>query len=156
MEVESENFGQALKSILEEVVRDIQAIDFTYLMDEFFATLQEEHKYYFDYFVSPRGQAWAPLSQVTIDAKGHDTILRETNALFLSMTTETGDSIRDIGGGVGDLLVYGVFGTSVEYAHYHMTGTSRMPARPFAGIPAILVDEIALDVADLIVSNLKR
>lgn len=71
---------------------------------------------------------WAPLKEETIRAKvnrGEDPrILRATEALMHSLTQR---------GAAGQKLIITptemVFGTTVPYAKFHQTGTSRMPQR---------------------------
>lgn len=72
-------------------------------------------------------------------ATGHktdDRLLVATGALRASLAAQTSDSewftspteMR--------------FGTTVPYAHFHETGTSRMPARPMVGMPPAIAREI--------------
>jgi phage gpG-like protein len=73
---------------------------------------------------------WEPLSPVTVARKGSSAILRETDALMDSLTSEgTEGAVREI---FGDELVFGTSLTSEEgfpYPAALQSGTSRMPAR---------------------------
>lgn len=67
---------------------------------------------------------WAPLAESTLAQKTGPSILDETGELRASLT-ERGDphQIFDVGD------EYLLFGTDLDYAGYHQTGTSRMPRR---------------------------
>jgi phage gpG-like protein len=70
------------------------------------------------------GYGWAPLAASTVERKGSATILRESDDLFNSLTQRGAKgSHQEI---FGSELV---FGTEIEYATFHRTGTSRMPQR---------------------------
>jgi phage gpG-like protein len=75
-----------------------------------------------------QGQAesggWAPLAESTLRYKTGPSILDETGELRASLT-ERGDPHQIFD--VGDEFL--LFGTDVEYAGYHQTGTTRMPRR---------------------------
>lgn len=73
---------------------------------------------------------WAPLAESTIAAKGHDRILRDTDALFEALTGDSGDSVVVTDADGVD------FGATLDYAGLHQTGTTRMPRRR----PAQLAD----------------
>lgn len=72
------------------------------------------------------GEAWAALSEDTIERKGSDRILVMTGRL------------KEALGNPGNVHISATSATlnaqGVPYAHFHVTGTSRMPARPFLGI----------------------
>jgi phage gpG-like protein len=77
-------------------------------------------------------EPWPPLAASTIARKRGPGILRETDRMYRSVTSHTGDTVYE----------YSArnvrFGTNVEYAPYHMTGTRRIPARPFiAMVPEV-------------------
>lgn len=73
---------------------------------------------------------WEPLSPATVARKGSSTILRETDALMESLTTEGAEgAVREI---FGDELIFGTSLTSEDgfaYPAALQSGTSRMPAR---------------------------
>lgn len=71
----------------------------------------------------PDGNGWAPLAASTLRQKRGGGILKEFGALSASiaMTGPSGNQVR-------------VASRGVRYGIYHMTGTSKMPARKFIGI----------------------
>lgn len=75
------------------------------------------------------GFGWAALAASTIARKlrlyGVKPILRATDALYKSLT------IKGAAGNISRVFpLKAEFGTSIFYAIFHQTGTSRMPARP--------------------------
>ncbi len=124
-------------------------------------TLQRElgflelvHNDYFYDAQDPGGNAWQPLAPSTIAAKGHDTILVDSGRLINSLTQQGPDAIRRVEGGRGNYEL--VFGTSVEYAIFHDTGTARMPARPAVGWSDETLDEIEGHVADGAIEEMQK
>lgn len=128
-------------------------------MDELVPLIQECESKAFNEQREPGGMPWAPLAPATIARKGarsgiigqHSTILVDTGRLFESLTLALGtsDTIWTTG---DDFLV---FGTSVPYAIFHETGTSRMPARPHVGLNEETVDKIGDKVAEFVVDKLR-
>jgi phage gpG-like protein len=79
------------------------------------------------------GNAWAPRKQPT----GGWPILRKSGRMQ--------DKVRI------RPVAFGVFATvTTSYGPYHMTGTSRMPARPWLGVPNKSMPQIETAVADAI------
>jgi len=74
------------------------------------------------------GVHWA--APVEADRKSDPALLVATGALRASLTGEGS-------GETSELQMR--FGTDVPYAHFHQYGTSRMPARPFMGMPTNVV-----------------
>lgn len=75
----------------------------------------------------PSGLQWKDLKKSTVERRTRrgtwpGQILTETGTLRESMGVFIGPDYVEIG-------------TNVPYGKYHMTGTTRMPARPFLGIP---------------------
>lgn len=70
----------------------------------------------------PDGNRWAPLRASTLRYKRTGAILRETGALV--------GSVRVISVSSKSARI----GASKDYGKFHMTGTSKMVARPFIGI----------------------
>lgn len=139
-----------LRGVLEDVFDQIQIgfeqVDYTAPMVHGIVALQEQHEEMYASGQDSSGAAWAPLSPVTVRKKGHATILVDKNKLKASLVGPTGDSIRDVvsENGMGGLA----FGTSVEYAGFHVTGTRNMPARPPVGISEKTIDGVMNEVAD--------
>lgn len=75
------------------------------------------------------GTAWPALAQSTVERKAragqHPDILRRTDALYRSLTNPQDEHHFQF---VDNHTVD--FGSHLEYADLHNTGTSRMPARP--------------------------
>lgn len=137
---------------LEEVEQGIQRIregDFTPPFRKAMKDFEEYHDFYFEEEVAYTGVPWAELSPITIEAKGHDTILFDTGRLRDSLTKNTPDAIREIAGDVYSPSFS--FGTYVEYAAYHQAGTNNLPARPPVGITEQGLELLGEDVFDHIV-----
>ena len=118
-------------------------------MDE----LEKDHKRYFDKSESSAGNKWAKLAPATIARKGHDTILIDTGQLVRSLTQRGSNySIREFfRGAEGTGLL---FGTGVPYATFHMTGTSRMPARPEVGLTPDRIEDFETKLGDIVVEQI--
>lgn len=67
---------------------------------------------------------WAELKQSTIDAKGDESILFDSGSLMSSLS-EDGDE-KMTKWATDEFLL---FGSKLDYASYHQTGTSRMAQR---------------------------
>lgn len=102
--------------------------------------LQEMERGYFASSAGPSGEAWAPLSPVTIKKKGHGIILRDTYELEASLIGESGSSVRN----KTDKTLE--FGTSREWAWAHQNGSGKIPQREFLGIN----DDGMQDVLDVV------
>ncbi len=87
-------------------------------VSELFRKIEEEQ------FRSSGHGRWKPLSARTMARKKGPGILRESDALFESLTRPGGDYAEHIS------KTEGRFGTLVPYGIFHQLGTSRMPARP--------------------------
>lgn len=83
-----------------------------------------------DLFAEEGRGAWPPLSPATVAMKGHDTILRDSDALLRSLTVRGAEgNLFEVD---GDTLHIGTSLTSEDGAYYPgflKTGTRRMPAR---------------------------
>jgi len=110
--------------------------------------LEEMHRQYFVSATSPTGEAWSPLAESTVKAKGHAKILVDTQALFQSLTDGgAGDAIRETD---RDFLL---FGTRREWAWVHMHGIDKpgrpkLPARVHTGISEQGIDLVVDVMAD--------
>lgn len=109
--------------------------------------LEEIHYGYFINSVAPDGSGWATLDQSTIDRKGHDTILIDTERLANSLIGGGGDAIREIvdEGETKSLI----FGTAVPYSIYHNAETGR----EHVGINEDHLHGFALSVLDVAVDS---
>lgn len=108
--------------------------------------LEELHEGYFGSESDPLGAAWPELAPATIARKGHNRILYDTGRLAASLTSKSGDAIREI---ISEPAGQGLaFGTSVDYAPFHQFGTSRIPQRQHVGVNDRVIDIMAERVAD--------
>ena len=112
--------------------------DYTEALDEAITVLQDFERSMYLEQRGPNGQGWAPIAFSTANRKGHTSILVDTGRMFESLTTIDGtqDTIWQTG------KTWLRFGTSVPYAHWHQTGTRRMPARPHVGVDQTTADRV--------------
>lgn len=144
--------GEIFAGIFEEIEIQFQETDYTEPLTETLGLLEEQHQVMYESGQDSNGSAWAPLAPSTIAKKGHATILVDKNKQKAALVSETGDSIRDV---VSEGQVSGaVFGTDLEYTHFHVEGTSRMPARPPVGISEKTIDQVTNKVADHTVAGI--
>ena len=116
-----------------------------FLGNQVIPAMQQMESEYFESETDPNGTAWPELAQSTIDAKGHDTILVETNKLKSSLIGETGDSVKEVvqeGKNAG-----ATWGTSVEYARFHQAKDGRLPQRAMVGLSERNVDALTESTA---------
>lgn len=135
-----------LYSHIEQRIEEVLNADYEPVFRKVMNDFEEDHEFYFQNEVAFTGAPWAELSPVTIAAKGHDRILVDTGRLMASLTSDSPDAIREIVTGVHTPTMS--FGTSVEYAGYHQTGTEHMPARPVLGITDIGMERLTDDLLD--------
>lgn len=83
---------------------------------------------------SSLGDAWAPLADSTVAIKGDSRILVMTGTMRAALSNPENVHV------VGDEARLDA--RVVPYAHFHVTGTSRMPARPFLGISSTTQREL--------------
>ena len=86
--------------------------------------LREKIKAGFTYQSDPWGRKWKPLKPLTIRRKGHGTILIDTGALKRGIRARV----------EGERILIGIVGRAKKYGHFHLTGTRKMPARPWAPV----------------------
>jgi phage gpG-like protein len=141
-----------LGQVFDEIAIGYQEADYTAPLAHSLLTLQDQHQVMYDSGQDSNGSAWEPLAPSTVARKGHDTILVDTNRMKASLVSPTGDSIRDVVSENG--MAGAVFGTDVEYARFHVAGTSRMPARPPVGISEKTIDQVQNEVADHTVASM--
>jgi len=141
-----------LDDMFSAIDRDVQEIDWREFFLDQADRLEGDHKTYFDEARSPRGTPWAKLAASTIRRKGHDKILIDTGRLIKSLTQRGGDAIREpfVSGNMAGL----VFGTSVPYAHFHMSGTRYMPARPEVGVTEERLQKLQSQVGGAVVETI--
>jgi phage gpG-like protein len=122
-------------------------------LKETMTDLEADHKAFFDEAQDKHGSPWAPLAPYTIQRKGHDTILIETGALVKSLTQKGAMyAIREFFATGGEMGI--IFGTSRPHAVLHMTGTSRMPARPMVGLTEDRIDKFQQKIGDIVIDEL--
>lgn len=142
----------ALIDVVLQAADDAAKDTYTQALDDAIGLIQNwEREMYLGQF-GPDGTAWAPLSPVTIARKEHSAILVDTGRMFESLTTPNGtqDTIWITGPS------WLTFGTEVEYAHFHQTGTKRMPARPHVGLNEATVTQISQRLADAVASRINQ
>jgi phage gpG-like protein len=152
-------FGE-LDALFGHMANEVQDGSYESRMDELVPLIQACEQRSFLAEQTPGGEAWTPLAESTIAHKGkrsgligaHSTILIDTGRLFESLTLEDGTS--DTIWITGDKFL--TFGTSVPYAIFHETGTSRMPARPAVGINDATADQIADAIGGFVVDKLRE
>lgn len=127
-------------------VEDSLGRGWTEVLDALVPIIQNGERSIFLEERSPGGNPWAPLAASTIARKGFSKILVETGRLFESLTTPGGTT--DTHWETSEDPIVLVFGTKVEYAQFHQTGTRRMPARPAVGLTQAATDGIVATVAD--------
>ena len=118
--------------------------------------LEEFHAGWFSTARAPSGMAWETLKPETIARKGHATILVDTGKLKASLTSRSGDSIREI---VSEGMNHGLsFGTSVEYSIYHQDGVpeNKLPQREHVGINDEILNDFMERIADRTVAIIMR
>jgi len=143
------NSFRELSDLIHEMCTPIRSPEFS-VDDWETATRQIEllHVEYFATSVSPDGEAWAPLAPLTVKRKGHSRILFETNRLYESLTSGTGDSVRRAES------TYLEFGTRREWAWIHQVGSERIPARPHTGISNEGMPPVLGAIADTILAKM--
>lgn len=139
------------ESVCAQVVRDFKAIDYRPLFDsDIQLDIAHEIRGNFLRQARSNNEPWRELAQSTINAKGHDTILVETGELAKA-SADKGHGKHLHRATQHELL----FGEVTEHGHWHMTGTSRMPARPYMEISGDVVDLIADRVLSFAVQELR-
>jgi len=133
-----EQFNAWIGKLVQKVENPDVAPSFKTWMEEFAQNIAEG----FQGSHSQFGQTWPPLKHPR--PKGHNQDphpLIDTGALMASVTSDAGDSIREITVGHGESTL--TFGTSIAYGIFHQTGTSRVPARPFLNVNQDQADRAA-------------
>jgi phage gpG-like protein len=151
IDVKDMNEAQAaMQLVLNHVASELANANFQpVLKEEVVPLLSRVHEDYFNRESGPVGD-WAPLAPATVKRKGFDTILVDFNNMRSSLLfTGTQDHIEDVSeAGL-------TWGTSDHKAHFHMDGTTHMPARPFVGLTEPNIDEIGDILGNAAVELLK-
>lgn len=141
---------QFLGGIFQEVENDFREMNYEETLRGFRDEISGEQAGHFESRRDSTGSVWPPLAEYTIRKKGHDIPLVETGEMKKSvLDSGHGDHIE--GFTHRGLL----FGTSDEKAIFHQEGTRKIPARPFIGLSAGLLDKMVDGVADRTVEGLK-
>ena len=121
----------------------VESIDFAQVLKDFRYDLAKEKSVALENQSTADGQAWAPLASSTQQRKGLSPILVRTGALRASLIDVDGtDNFDQVS---SHALVYG---TAIDYASFHETGTKFMPARPVIGMSTTTLDQLATRVAN--------
>lgn len=146
-----DGLGEYLQSITE----DFKSLPYPDFMGGLAAdSIRDRVQENFDKEQRADGTAWAPLAASTIARKGSDTILVDKGKLKPASTSKSAANHIEYTDNSDDNY-WLVFGESTEYGGFHMTGTSRMPARPHMEINTDTVDEMANSLADWIVDGIR-
>lgn len=116
----------------------VESIDYSVMLTEFRYEVAEEKDAMFTNQATVFGDPWEGLKQVTKDKKGFSVILVDTGRLR--------SSLADVGGedNFTAIMPHGmIYGTDVEYATFHVTGTKNMPKRDITGISDELIDKLS-------------
>ncbi len=144
---------QTINSIGElfaELETSLGAADYSEMFREFMPQLAEFEAGMFAGEYSSNLDAWAALKPSTVKKKGNDRILVNTGTLRESLV-HLGGSGNIAEAGARSML----FGSEVEYATFHQSGTGKMPARPPIGICDETLDKICEQVAETTINQLK-
>lgn len=140
-----------LTSIVSDIGDQIQQIDYEPVMIESLDLIAEIERDAFNAGRSPGGELWAQDKPSTVKKKGQAVVLFESGTLEKSLI--------GIGaqGNIHETSHHGLlYGTEVPYAIFNQEGTSRAPARPNVGVTEAFADELAADIGDFVVDELKR
>ena len=132
---------------LDAIAQDADCSD---VLQDFLTDLAEQNAEMFSGQHDANGNAWAQLLPTTVKHKTQSQILVETGALR--------ESLVSVGapGNISEVTATGVlFGTNIEYAMFHQTGTSHMPARPPMGISEKTLDKLCDRIANATVAKMK-
>lgn len=146
--------ARAMQQVVNQTVERMRRVTHRAVFaDEILPKLRRWHREYFERSAGPSGRPWAPLSQVTVDRKGHDTILIETGDLVTSLVEQNRHTIKRFRR-EGSKVVF-EYGTDRPNAWRHQQGTPRIPQREHVGIDNTKLDAIVAALADNAVRQLK-
>jgi phage gpG-like protein len=139
-----------LGGVFQQIENGFNGADHTDVLHGVATDLAEDHAGFFARAQDPGGNPWPALSPRTVAHKGHSTILVDTTSMRASLLSPGHpDHVQDV---ESRFLVWG---TSDEKGPLHMSGTSRMPARPFVGVTDQRADAVANLVADSVIEQMK-
>ncbi|WP_397570658.1 phage virion morphogenesis protein [Schlesneria sp. T3-172] len=139
----------AFESLYHDMETVVQRCDYGPMLEQFQQVIAQGEEVAFRAQSTPGGVPWAPLAESTVRRKGHAYILVDTGDLASSLIDVDGP------GNINATNSHGLmFGTDVEYAIFHETGTSRMPARPAVGMSDETLDDLCERVARATIDSL--
>jgi phage gpG-like protein len=143
-----------------DLPRLLGGIRYEPLLRRFAVLLSAESKKCFAGSKGPEGAAWAPLKRPRRrrrDRQGRrrrrgsgDKPLRDTDVLMLSVTAGGRKHVEQI---TRTALVWG---SDLDYADFHQDGTKTIPARPFVGVSAALLQRMERMTAEYVARELGR
>lgn len=141
---------EQLPGIFTEIGQQVETMEFRRDLEHIADDLRRDERSFFIAASSPAGQAWKPLSPLTVELKGHSTILVDTQEMMRSVTVQGHrDAIERIAS--NELT----FGTRDPKAAKHQYGIG-VPKRSFVGITRVRADKhIPTLIADAVVEKLK-
>jgi phage gpG-like protein len=102
----------------------------------------------------PWGNAWKPLKNPRHPVPPHNPgsrVLIDFGRLMSSLVSDGAGHIEEVADDQA------IFGTQVEYASVHQTGTlktNRLAARPFLGVSSEMADALAEGIADSLIDQI--
>lgn len=128
---------------------ELRKLDFTPAWKIVRVLVSSETKLNFARGQTPDGTPWAPLKRPSKRRGGKSAKpLRDKGLLMASVS----------GAGAGHVEETSktafVFGTNLDYADFHQSGTRRIPRREFLGLTPKMIERIAGMVADVAVKQL--
>lgn len=137
-----------LVDLFESLATEIARFDYSKELGEL---LPAEHEVMFSGEHDSNGHSRAPVGASTNRRKSHNRIPFDSVVLEGSLVSVGGP------GNISKSPPRGLlFGTNVDYATFHQTGTSNMPARPPLGLSDETIDMLVNRVADATVAKLKH
>ncbi len=146
---------EGLSRLVDEITADVTAIDYEAPLREIVQAEAVDHSERLVQAVSPEGVPHPPLSPITIQRKGHDRILRETDQLLGCLQPGGNEhAIREVISGV--TTPGASFGTRRPWAWTHQVGAGRIPQRKFLGTNPESLQRMVRIIGDHIVGVVLR
>ena len=152
--MELDSVDDLQSDVYDSINQQYASANYTKTLMSFVDVLETRHASMFAESKNPVGESWPPLAQSTIDRKGHDTILVESDRLRSSLVGSESDSIRDIFQEENTAGL--VFGTRIPYASFHQHGTARIPQREHVGMNDETLQQLVDNVADFTVDVIRE